>query len=98
LLGEVNIKRKENEDGVPERREIQEKRDTLLFLFMLTRKITLAINTPILFFFIHLLLSLCDCLIMGSSHVTANGHAPLDSGHARLKELGYKQELKRDLS
>ncbi|KAH1190712.1 Amino-acid permease BAT1 [Glycine max] len=65
---------------------------------MLTRKITLAINTPILFFFIHLLLSLCDCLIMGSSHVTANGHAPLDSGHARLKELGYKQELKRDLS
>ncbi|KAK7390895.1 hypothetical protein VNO78_19081 [Psophocarpus tetragonolobus] len=32
------------------------------------------------------------------SHVGANGHAPLDSGHARLKQLGYKQELKRDLS
>ena len=35
------------------------------------------------------------------SHVVAvtNGIAsPLDSGHARLLELGYKQELKRDLS
>ncbi|KAK7357733.1 hypothetical protein VNO80_17029 [Phaseolus coccineus] len=33
-----------------------------------------------------------------ASHVVASGHAPLDSGHARLRELGYKQELKRDLS
>ncbi|KAK7280417.1 hypothetical protein RJT34_25481 [Clitoria ternatea] len=32
------------------------------------------------------------------SHGVANGHAQLDSGHARLHELGYKQELKRDLS
>ncbi|XP_027934058.1 amino-acid permease BAT1 homolog [Vigna unguiculata] len=32
------------------------------------------------------------------SHALASGHAPLDSGHARLRELGYKQELKRDLS
>ncbi|TKY50897.1 Amino-acid permease BAT1-like [Spatholobus suberectus] len=32
------------------------------------------------------------------SNVVANGYAPLDSGHARLRELGYKQELKRDLS
>lgn len=46
----------------------------------------------------------CDCFfIMGSSQsipydVDANGYAPLDSGHARLQELGYKQELKRDLS
>ncbi|KAJ1382937.1 Amino acid/polyamine transporter I [Sesbania bispinosa] len=32
-------------------------------------------------------------------HVVTNGHPPpLDSGHARLRELGYKQELKRDLS
>ncbi|MED6221197.1 Mitochondrial branched-chain amino acid (BCAA) aminotransferase [Stylosanthes scabra] len=27
-----------------------------------------------------------------------NGSSSLDSGHARLRELGYKQELKRDLS
>lgn len=27
-----------------------------------------------------------------------NGDVPLDSGHARLHQLGYKQELKRDLS
>ncbi|GAV83531.1 AA_permease_2 domain-containing protein, partial [Cephalotus follicularis] len=27
-----------------------------------------------------------------------NGNSSLDSGHVRLKELGYKQELKRDLS
>lgn len=27
-----------------------------------------------------------------------NGNGSLDSGHARLNELGYKQELKRDLS
>ncbi|OWM68029.1 amino-acid permease BAT1 homolog isoform X4 [Punica granatum] len=35
---------------------------------------------------------------MGWDH--ENGHAPgpVDSGHARLHELGYKQELKRDLS
>ncbi|XP_061356531.1 amino-acid permease BAT1 homolog [Gastrolobium bilobum] len=34
-----------------------------------------------------------------SSHVVdTNDGAPLDSGHARLHELGYKQELKRDLS
>lgn len=33
------------------------------------------------------------------SHVFPNGgDFPLDSGHARLNELGYKQELKRDLS
>ncbi|XP_057424562.1 amino-acid permease BAT1 homolog [Lotus japonicus] len=32
------------------------------------------------------------------SHVLANGDTSLDSGHARLVELGYKQELKRDLS
>ncbi|KAJ0094831.1 hypothetical protein Patl1_15083 [Pistacia atlantica] len=29
---------------------------------------------------------------------TAAGNVALDSGHARLNELGYKQELKRDLS
>lgn len=28
----------------------------------------------------------------------SNGTASIDSGHARLHELGYKQELKRDLS
>lgn len=27
-----------------------------------------------------------------------NGNSSVDSGHARLNELGYKQELKRDLS
>lgn len=27
-----------------------------------------------------------------------NGHLPQDSGQSRLNELGYKQELKRDLS
>ncbi|KAF5751886.1 amino-acid permease BAT1 isoform X2 [Tripterygium wilfordii] len=32
------------------------------------------------------------------SHTVANGEFLLDSGTARLKELGYKQELKRDLS
>ncbi|WVY97963.1 hypothetical protein V8G54_030114 [Vigna mungo] len=32
------------------------------------------------------------------SDVVESGHAPLDSGHARLRELGYRQELKRDLS
>ncbi|XP_028758144.1 amino-acid permease BAT1 homolog, partial [Neltuma alba] len=32
------------------------------------------------------------------SHGDGNGGASLDSGHARLHELGYKQELKRDLS
>ncbi|XP_021824300.1 amino-acid permease BAT1-like isoform X1 [Prunus avium] len=32
------------------------------------------------------------------SHVVPNGSASQDSGHARLHELGYKQELKRDLS
>ncbi|KAH1231080.1 Amino-acid permease BAT1 [Glycine max] len=46
-------------------------------------------------FFLHLLMGSDKIL---PSHVVANGHAPLDSGHARLKELGYKQELKRDLS
>ncbi|XP_050372445.1 amino-acid permease BAT1 homolog isoform X2 [Argentina anserina] len=30
--------------------------------------------------------------------MTANGVASKDSGHARLHQLGYKQELKRDLS
>ncbi|CAK8573989.1 unnamed protein product [Lathyrus sativus] len=32
------------------------------------------------------------------SHVVTNGDASLDSGHNRLLQLGYKQELKRDLS
>ncbi|XP_058769217.1 amino-acid permease BAT1 homolog [Vicia villosa] len=32
------------------------------------------------------------------SHVVINGDASLDSGHNRLLQLGYKQELKRDLS
>ncbi|XP_061356532.1 amino-acid permease BAT1 homolog [Gastrolobium bilobum] len=32
------------------------------------------------------------------THGDTNGVASLDSGHARLLELGYKQELKRDLS
>ncbi|ESW14965.1 hypothetical protein PHAVU_007G032900 [Phaseolus vulgaris] len=32
------------------------------------------------------------------SDAVAEGYVPLDSGHARLQELGYKQELKRDLS
>lgn len=29
---------------------------------------------------------------------TENVVVPVDSGHTRLNELGYKQELKRDLS
>ncbi|XP_020571935.1 amino-acid permease BAT1 homolog [Phalaenopsis equestris] len=33
-----------------------------------------------------------------SSTQAAHGSGSLDSGHARLHELGYKQELKRDLS
>ncbi|XP_050221777.1 amino-acid permease BAT1 isoform X2 [Mercurialis annua] len=32
------------------------------------------------------------------SHINGDSKAVLDSGAARLKELGYKQELKRDLS
>jgi len=32
------------------------------------------------------------------SDAIAEGYVPLDSGHARLQQLGYKQELKRDLS
>ncbi|KAF7827746.1 amino-acid permease BAT1-like protein [Senna tora] len=37
--------------------------------------------------------------MVSSSHEIRNGDASaLDSGHARLQELGYKQELKRDLS
>lgn len=32
------------------------------------------------------------------SHSGQNGNPSLDSGHTRLHELGYKQELKRDLS
>lgn len=32
------------------------------------------------------------------SHLPQNGNGSLDSGHARLHELGYKQELKRDMS
>ncbi|CAJ1977473.1 unnamed protein product [Sphenostylis stenocarpa] len=32
------------------------------------------------------------------SHALAEGYVPLDSSHVRLQELGYKQELKRDLS
>ncbi|CAI9756044.1 unnamed protein product [Fraxinus pennsylvanica] len=32
------------------------------------------------------------------SHVQEEVHNSVDSGHARLHELGYKQELKRDLS
>ncbi|XP_075522298.1 amino-acid permease BAT1 homolog isoform X1 [Primulina tabacum] len=32
------------------------------------------------------------------SHVPQKSHDYADSGHARLHELGYKQELKRDLS
>ncbi|KAK7269812.1 hypothetical protein RIF29_22564 [Crotalaria pallida] len=35
-----------------------------------------------------------DVVLVSNSH----GDAPLDSGHARLNQLGYKQELKRDLS
>ncbi|KAF8399066.1 hypothetical protein HHK36_014932 [Tetracentron sinense] len=35
---------------------------------------------------------------MGLPSRVQNGDAPLDSGHARLHDLGYKQELKRDLS
>ncbi|PON34189.1 Amino acid/polyamine transporter, partial [Parasponia andersonii] len=33
-----------------------------------------------------------------SHHAARNRNGSLDSGHARLNELGYKQELKRDLS
>ncbi|KAB5538154.1 hypothetical protein DKX38_015687 [Salix brachista] len=32
------------------------------------------------------------------THTAQNGSGSLDTGNARLKELGYKQELKRDLS
>lgn len=32
------------------------------------------------------------------AHVVANGDVSLNSGHNRLLQLGYKQELKRDLS
>ncbi|RHN82360.1 putative amino acid/polyamine transporter I [Medicago truncatula] len=32
------------------------------------------------------------------AHVVTNGDVSLDSGHNRLLQLGYKQELKRDLS
>ncbi|XP_047321389.1 amino-acid permease BAT1 homolog isoform X2 [Impatiens glandulifera] len=32
------------------------------------------------------------------SHIQNQNNGSLDSGHARLNELGYKQELKRDLS
>lgn len=32
------------------------------------------------------------------SHGVTNGGASQDTGRARLNELGYKQELKRDLS
>ncbi|KAJ7954151.1 amino-acid permease BAT1-like [Quillaja saponaria] len=32
------------------------------------------------------------------SHMAKNNDVSVDSGHARLHELGYKQELKRDLS
>ncbi|XP_034926520.1 amino-acid permease BAT1 [Populus alba] len=32
------------------------------------------------------------------THTAQNGNGSLDTGNARLKELGYKQELKRDLS
>ncbi|KAL5553834.1 hypothetical protein UlMin_041235 [Ulmus minor] len=35
---------------------------------------------------------------MFSSHVNRQENSVLDSGHSRLNELGYKQELKRDLS
>ncbi|KAI4357733.1 hypothetical protein L6164_001664 [Bauhinia variegata] len=37
-------------------------------------------------------------MVLPSHHGVTNGGASLDSGHARLHELGYKQELKRDLS
>ncbi|KAK4263856.1 hypothetical protein QN277_029216 [Acacia crassicarpa] len=37
-------------------------------------------------------------MVFPSHHEVENGGASLDSGHARLQELGYKQELKRDLS
>uniref|UniRef100_A0A7C9D7Z3 Amino acid permease/ SLC12A domain-containing protein n=2 Tax=Opuntia streptacantha TaxID=393608 RepID=A0A7C9D7Z3_OPUST len=39
-----------------------------------------------------------DKMALPTSRTTHNGVVPLDSGHARLHELGYKQELKRDLS
>ena len=32
------------------------------------------------------------------SHTVENGSVLVDSGQSRLTELGYKQELKRDLS
>ncbi|KAI9088599.1 hypothetical protein K1719_029713 [Acacia pycnantha] len=37
-------------------------------------------------------------MVLPSHHEVEHGGASLDSGHARLHELGYKQELKRDLS
>ncbi|KAI9088567.1 hypothetical protein K1719_029681 [Acacia pycnantha] len=37
-------------------------------------------------------------MVLPSHHEVENGGASLDSGHVRLHELGYKQELKRDLS
>ncbi|KAK4263854.1 hypothetical protein QN277_029215 [Acacia crassicarpa] len=37
-------------------------------------------------------------MVLSSHHEVEHGGASLDSGHARLHELGYKQELKRDLS
>ncbi|KAE9611753.1 putative amino acid/polyamine transporter I [Lupinus albus] len=39
-----------------------------------------------------------DRNIILTSHVAKNEAPLLDSGHARLNQLGYKQELKRDLS
>lgn len=34
----------------------------------------------------------------GSARIDIRSATPADSGHARLHQLGYKQELKRDLS
>ena len=47
-----------------------------------------------------LLASVYSAREMDSDHLVMNGdaNALLDSGHVRLHELGYKQELKRDLS
>lgn len=48
-------------------------------------------------FFSLSLLQTCSVLYCGKMGLE-NGNVLIDSGHARLHELGYKQELKRDLS
>lgn len=69
-------------------------------------ELTLGKNQHVRFTSVFLYLKIMDSAatenMISPSHVVAitNGDASssLDSGHARLLELGYKQQLKRDLS